>query len=203
MAMRPAYSTFAASVLLLAGLASTTQTAQNSAPPADKRASPGLADALFVPTPPEQPVPFSHKLHVAQGLDCAACHTMPEPGEQATFPATATCMSCHATIKTDSPHIRRLASYPEQEKPLPWVRVYRLPDYVWFSHKEHLAVNSVTCENCHGKVQDLEVMKKVKDLSMASCMDCHKETAASNACSFCHEPNVGLIRDTGKWLARR
>jgi len=33
----------------------------------------------------------------------------------------------------------------------------------------------------------LEVMAKVKELSMGSCMDCHRQKKVSNDCTFCHD----------------
>jgi len=141
----------------------------------------------FVPTPPVQPVPFSHRLHItAAGLDCKSCHPVPEPGDFATIPETSKCMSCHRTIRKDSPAVKLLAGFHNEGKPVPWRRVYRIPDYVYFSHKEHLA-KGVTCENCHGLVAERDVLRKEKDTSMAACMDCHRAREASVACNYCHE----------------
>src|SRR5688572_17025066 len=78
----------------------------------------------------DQPLPYSHKTHVALGLKCGGCHTMPGKGEIAGFPPEALCMSCHSSVKKDSPHIQKLAKFAREKKPVPWVRVYRVPDYV-------------------------------------------------------------------------
>ena len=83
----------------------------------------------YVPPAPEQPIPFSHRAHIAKGLDCKTCHPVPEPGDFATIPETSTCMSCHRTVKKESAAIQRLAGLHEQSKPVEWRRVYRLPDY--------------------------------------------------------------------------
>ncbi|MBI3697889.1 MAG: cytochrome c3 family protein [Acidobacteria bacterium] len=112
---------------------------------------------------------------------------MPEPGDLATFPKEAKCMSCHIGIKTDSPAIRKLAEFYKNQKPVPWVRVYRIPEYVFFSHKEHRRAK-VGCESCHGPVAEREVIAAEKPTSMVACMDCHERTGASNACNFCHNP---------------
>ena len=65
--------------------------------------------ANLAPSPaPEQPIPFSHKKHVAMGLPCTGCHTNPDPGRQMGFPPTQTCMGCHSSIATDKPSIMRL-----------------------------------------------------------------------------------------------
>ena len=141
----------------------------------------------YIPPPPVQPLPFSHKQHLATGLECKNCHEIPDPGDFAGIPATAKCMTCHAGIKKDSPHIQKLAEYHGKDTPVPWKRVYRIPDYVFFSHKEHLTRGKVTCEACHGPVRERDVMRKEKETSMAACMECHRTAGASLACDFCHD----------------
>ena len=113
---------------------------------------------------------------------------MPEPGEHATFPATAKCMACHVEIEKDSEPIQKLAGYHKRQEAIPWKRVYRVPEYVFFSHKVHVTKAKVACETCHGAVRNLEVMRKEKETSMAVCMDCHKASGASIACDYCHDP---------------
>src|ERR1700719_499765 len=76
--------------------------------------------APYIPPAPVQPLPFSHKLHLSKSLECKDCHTMPEPGDQATFPATAKCMACHVEIKKDSEAIRKLADYHKKQEAIPW-----------------------------------------------------------------------------------
>ena len=138
------------------------------------------------PAPPEQPLPFSHKLHVAQGLKCQGCHVNPEPGEQMTFPTTTKCMSCHTDVAAEKPAIKKLAEYHQKKEAIPWVRIYKNPDWVWFGHRVHLA-KEAKCEQCHGAVAEREVMFKERPTTMESCMNCHRETNASNACNLCHE----------------
>src|SRR5215831_8477610 len=69
-----------------------------------------LGLSMFAADPPEQPIPYSHKKHLAMGLKCANCHEMPDPGEMMGIPAVAKCMTCHQTVKKDSPAIQKLAS---------------------------------------------------------------------------------------------
>lgn len=141
--------------------------------------------SLFMLTAAEQPIPYSHKKHIALGLECVGCHTMPGKGEAATFPAESVCMSCHTVVKKDSAAIQKLAEFVKDKKPVPWVRVYKLPDYVWFSHKVH---GKAGCAKCHGDVAAREVMVKEKPIDMNSCMNCHDEHEASNECNLCHNP---------------
>ncbi|MBZ2183890.1 MAG: cytochrome c family protein [Bryobacter sp.] len=136
---------------------------------------------------PKQPLAFSHKQHAGTlNLKCATCHVNPAPGEMMTFPAEAKCMGCHQVIKKDSEEIQKLARFFQEKKRVPWVRVYQVPTFVYWSHKSHSDAG-LTCEKCHGEVVGLEVMAKVKDLSMGSCMDCHRQMKVSNDCTFCHD----------------
>ena len=138
------------------------------------------------PPPPQQPVPYSHKTHLALGLKCDSCHKNADPGEFMGFPTESFCMGCHQAIKADSPHIEKLAAAARDQKPIPWVRVYQLPKYVYFSHRLH-AEAGTSCETCHGPVRDRDVIAKEVVLNMRSCMACHAASKARNDCMACHE----------------
>jgi len=162
------------------------------------RLLPGIAAALFSiawaqsrpaeekPLPP-QPIPFSHKTHTALGVKCLDCHSIPKPGFAAGLPKEATCMGCHTRMKTENPAVQTLAEYFKARRPVPWVRVYRVPDYVWFSHESHHKDAAIACETCHGPVGKRDVITKEKPTSMASCMECHAALKVPNECNFCHE----------------
>lgn len=150
--------------------------------------SQGLPPLKHVAPPPEQPIPFSHRKHVSQGLKCLECHAVPAPGDFAEIASTEKCMACHATIKTDSPAIQKLAAFHKRGEQPPWEPVYLIPDYVFFSHKEHLSRAAAECADCHGPVGERDVLAKERDISMAACMDCHRAKTASLACNYCHEP---------------
>ncbi len=139
------------------------------------------------PPPPEQPLPFSHRTHVKIALKCEQCHTMSDPGDFAGIEGTDECMTCHAAIKIDSAAIQKLTSYHESGKEIPWEPVYRLPDYMFFSHAVHTKQVKAKCEACHGAVGEREFLAKERDTSMAACMDCHRARGASIACDYCHE----------------
>jgi hypothetical protein len=145
-----------------------------------------FAAIAFAAEPPVQPIPYSHKKHIALGLKCANCHEMPDPGEMMGIPVVAKCMTCHQTVKKDSPAIQKLAAFAAHKEDVPWVRVYRIPSFVFFSHKYHLS-SGATCEDCHGKVAEMEQMAKVKDISMGACMNCHRINKAANDCMACHD----------------
>ena len=138
------------------------------------------------PAPP-QPIPFSHRQHTALGVKCLDCHPIRKPGFAAGFPREATCMGCHISVKTGSPAIQKLAEFNKAKQPVPWVKVYKVPDYVWFSHELHHREAKLECGNCHGPVAERDVIVKEKPTSMTACMDCHRQHNASNECDVCHD----------------
>ena len=87
------------------------------------------------PAAPEQPLPYSHKKHVAMGLECTFCHVNPEPGTQMTFPATSICMTCHQNMGKTKPDLAKLAEYAKSGETIPWVRVYKLLPGPRWSHR--------------------------------------------------------------------
>jgi hypothetical protein len=141
-----------------------------------------------VPRAPVQPLPYSHKQHLALGLPCKLCHVNPDAGKLMTYPVTATCMTCHATVATDRPAIQKLATYAAGNKPIPWVRVYEVPDYVFWSHGSHLQA-AVTCVECHGPVAERDVIaQETNVVTMLGCRTCHDKRQVFTDCGACHEP---------------
>lgn len=138
------------------------------------------------PAPP-QPLPYSHKKHLALGLDCKTCHTNPQPGKLMTFPETSKCMQCHVAVAKDKPAIQKLAGYAKSKQPIPWVRVYTvLPGVAW-NHQAHLEAG-VKCETCHGQVAQMDAMSEVTSVTtMYVCLNCHEMNHAKTACDTCHK----------------
>jgi len=118
-----------------------------------------------------EPEPFSHKRHAELNLQCSFCHKTASTAERATFPAWKTCQTCHTE---------------KAEQPLPSRRVYKLPDFVFFSHARHNAAK-VHCAACHGDVKAQTKIELHRSTKMAACVDCHKETKATLVCNACHE----------------
>ena len=142
-----------------------------------------LAAAAFAQ---DQPIPYSHKQHLAMGLKCGFCHENADPGEMMGIPDGKKCMTCHSTVKPDSPQIQKLTAMAKRPNGVPWVRVYQIPSYVMFSHRTHTQAGN-TCETCHGPVAQREQIKKETDISMGGCMSCHTAKKAPNECTSCHE----------------
>lgn len=141
-----------------------------------------------VPAAKPQPIPFSHKLHTQFIEQCTDCHQI-SAAEDISYPPEAQCMVCHATITQKSPAIIKLTDYYQQHKPVPWIQIYKLPDFVYFSHGVHYTKAKILCSVCHGPVGERDVITKEKSISMVACVDCHHEKGAPVKCNTCHNPN--------------
>ncbi|TPK69593.1 cytochrome c3 family protein [Mesorhizobium sp. B2-4-19] len=121
-----------------------------------------------------QPVPFSHKHHVGQlGLDCRYCHDGVETSSSAGLPATEICMTCHSQLFTNAEMLAPVRASLASGRPLEWQRVNSVPDFVYFNHSIHIA-KGVSCETCHGEVDDMPLTIRAHSLSMGWCLDCHR-----------------------------
>jgi menaquinone reductase, multiheme cytochrome c subunit len=126
---------------------------------------------------PKQPVPYSHKLHAGNlGMDCYYCHSTVTKSSYAAIPATEICMNCHHKVKTQSSLLQPIRDSYATGKPMEWVKVHKLPDYVYFNHQSHVTAG-VSCVSCHGRIDQMIEVKQVQPLSMAWCLDCHRNPA--------------------------
>ncbi len=126
---------------------------------------------------PIQPVPYSHKLHAGDlGLDCYYCHSTVYKAAYAALPATETCMNCHNKVKTQSPRLTVVRESYATGESIPWVKVHKLPDYVYFNHQAHVSAG-VSCVSCHGRIDQMIEVKQVKPLNMGWCLECHRNPA--------------------------
>ena len=122
-----------------------------------------------------QPVQFSHNHHVSGlGIDCRYCHTSVEVSASAGIPATETCMSCHSQIWKESPMLAPVRESFASGKPLRWTRVHDVPDFVYFNHSVHVA-KGIGCETCHGRVDEMPLMRRTATLQMNWCLSCHEQ----------------------------
>ena len=125
----------------------------------------------------EQPVPFSHAHHVGGiGIDCRYCHNSVEVAATASIPPTKTCINCHSQIWSTSPYLEPVRASFRDDKPLQWTRVHDLPDFVYFNHSIHVK-KGVGCETCHGRVDNMPLMRQQSSLQMEWCLDCHRNPA--------------------------
>jgi hypothetical protein len=123
----------------------------------------------------EQPVQFSHQHHAGGiGIDCRYCHTSVEVSPSAGIPPTETCINCHSQIWSTSPYLEPVRASFRDDRPLNWIRIHDLPDFVYFNHSIHVR-KGVGCETCHGRVDRMPLMLQKSSLQMEWCLDCHRD----------------------------
>ena len=128
---------------------------------------------------PVQPVPFSHALHNGQlGIDCRYCHIGVDQGATSTVPTAQTCMNCHSVIRTDSAALAPVRESYASGDPIKWVKIHQVPDYVYFNHAVHVN-RGISCVECHGQINEMDVVTHSKPLSMGFCLDCHRDPASA------------------------
>jgi hypothetical protein len=133
--------------------------------------SPWLTQANVVR---EQPVPFSHKHHVAGlGLDCRYCHGSVEESAFAGLPPTKTCMTCHSQIWLNSPMLEPVRESFRSDRSIEWLRVHDLPDFAYFNHSIHIR-KGIGCSTCHGRVDQMPLTWRAETLHMDWCLECHR-----------------------------
>lgn len=138
---------------------------------------------------PWQPIQFPHPVHVKTlGLNCLYCHYSANQSADPGLPAVGTCMGCHTLIGPSRPkidtiaarqsgEIKKLQAYapigqPEKWLEIPWVRIHKLPEYVRFPHVRHVSAG-VTCQTCHGPIQEMTRVYQNASLNMGWCLTCH------------------------------
>jgi hypothetical protein len=161
---------------------------------------------------PQQPILFSHKIHAGDfKIDCQYCHADARRSEYAGLPSVERCLGCHKITAADRPEIRKLAEYAARREPIPWVRVFKVPEFTHFPHKAHVRAG-VACQTCHGPIETMTTVAAAQTgqsvvndllnaagfrpapppLTMGWCIDCHraqnvtKGTHAPLDCVTCH-----------------
>ncbi|MBI5603441.1 MAG: cytochrome c3 family protein [Deltaproteobacteria bacterium] len=136
---------------------------------------------------PKQPIPFSHRVHAGvKAINCRFCHPYVERSEHAGLPEMEKCFFCHRYIIPTHPEILKEKAYLDSRKPVPWVRIFYVPDFVKFRHEPHLRWGKLDCTHCHGAVDRMDRLQK-KEFKMKFCIDCHQEKKAQLDCWLaCH-----------------
>jgi Cytochrome c7 and related cytochrome c/Class III cytochrome C family len=156
--------------------------------------------AAGAPPGPAQPIRFDHKIHATDAaIGCTSCHVYAERGPVAGIPSVARCQGCHKFVKEDPANpaldqqLKALVRILREQKPIEWVRVHRLPDHVYFTHVRHVRAG-VRCQECHGEVERMEVVRQVAPLTMGWCLECHHRKQREQAgrerlteCVTCHK----------------
>jgi mono/diheme cytochrome c family protein len=161
---------------------------------------------------PRQPIYFNHVIHAGSfKIDCQHCHADARRSEYAGLPSVERCLGCHKIIGAqDNPEIRKIHDYAGRGEPIPWVRVFKIPEFTYFPHKPHLRAG-VACQSCHGPIERMPVVgaqtgpQLANDLmhvaglrpgppplSMGWCIECHRQENAARGmrapldCVACH-----------------
>lgn len=167
---------------------------------------------------PTQPIEFRHDIHVKQNqIDCEYCHSGVLESKHALIPSANVCMNCHAAVNeahcSGEEEIKKIYEHtgwdpnkrqylhadgkyydvPREDKPIKWVKVHNLQDFVYFNHSQHVVVGGLECEECHGEVQEMGVAQQYAPLTMGWCIDCHRKTEINEELAYSKKPNEYYI----------
>jgi len=155
---------------------------------------------------PAQPIEFSHKLHAGvNGIDCNYCHSSARKSKHSGIPSANVCMNCHANIVEGPVHgTKEIAkiyqavgydvdsrTYIEgyEEQPIKWVRIHNLPDLAYFNHSQHVVAGKIECQECHGAIEEMDVVHQQEKLTMGWCINCHRDTKIDLDNPYYHDYN--------------
>lgn len=163
--------------------------------------APRLWATSFLRRAPQEPIAFDHSVHVqTAGVDCVFCHRTATSAATAGYPDVQQCMFCHQAIATSqvgapgmglgkeqaTEEIAKVRQAWQEQKPINWERIHRLPDHVRFLHQAHIQAG-LTCSTCHGDVGNMGQVVQVRSLNMGDCLACHRQNAAPTECAVCHK----------------
>ena len=133
-------------------------------------------------TAPEQPIQFRHDIHVNLGVQCLYCHPGALRGASPGLPTQNKCWGCHQQIEKTytSERLAVLVEYVNEDRPIQWIPVAQVPDFVHFNHRPHVAAG-LNCENCHGNMENVEIPENQQVLNMGWCLACHRNRTEDNA----------------------
>jgi mono/diheme cytochrome c family protein len=136
---------------------------------------------------PAQPIEFSHVIHAGSyGIECLYCHADARRSAYAGLPSVERCMGCHKIVAAQgNPEVQKLQQFWTRKEPVPWVRIHKVPGFVYFPHKRHVQAG-LACQTCHGPVERMQRVAQVAPLTMGWCVDCHHQRQAPLDCVNCH-----------------
>ncbi|MFQ5720482.1 MAG: cytochrome c3 family protein [Acidobacteriota bacterium] len=142
---------------------------------------------------PSQPIAFSHRLHIYNGVTCTVCHPGAQDGRRAGLPTVRTCQGCHEDVLYESAEEAEIRRTVQSGTELNWFQVTRMQPYVYFSHKRHVRLGRLRCRQCHGDVESWDHPPRVAAIrltgrpGMATCISCHETSIAdASDCLLCH-----------------
>lgn len=137
--------------------------------------------------PSVQPIAYSHRQHIALGLQCLDCHGGADTSAAAMLPSVRKCMLCHAKLAAAKPEIKKLAAFAASKREVPWQRVYGFPpeSLVRFQHAAHARAR-IACATCHGDMTQASTAEVLVKHNMGTCLTCHRQYKATEDCAACH-----------------
>lgn len=136
-----------------------------------------------------QPVAFNHRIHTQQlGLACEFCHQYVQTSAHSGLPDATTCTICHSVTQGTSEEAARVTELLEAGDPLRFNKLFRMPDHVFYTHRRHVGIAELPCENCHGAIAESErpPARPLVRVTMDFCIDCHREQGQTEDCNACH-----------------
>jgi len=152
----------------------------------------GFAAGRFLLRPSEavaQPIEFNHRLHVEEvGVECSTCHEYYETAQHSGLPTLETCLTCHEEPMTDSAEEQKLVELAQNDPRPEFQKLFRMPDHVYYSHREHVAIAGLACETCHGAVAATTSPPPTAlvRITMDTCVGCHEKDGVNTDCTPCH-----------------
>lgn len=152
---------------------------------------------------PIQPIHYSHRIHAGDNkIECKYCHSSARVSKHSGIPSLNVCMNCHKNIAQVAEEVQQEGitkygvdynkeiqklyeavgwdptqqDYVNEQKPVKWIRIHNLPDFVYFNHSQHVSVAGVDCQTCHGEIENMEIVEQHSSLTMGWCINCHRET---------------------------
>lgn len=136
-----------------------------------------------------QPIAFNHRKHTQDlKLGCEFCHVYVRTGAHPGLPGRETCAMCHQVRQGTTREAARLTELIEQGRPLQFAKLFRLPAYVFYTHRRHVGIADLECRTCHGAIAltTRPPRRPLVRVRMSFCLDCHRRTGQTLDCIACH-----------------
>src|SRR5262249_35240920 len=111
------------------------------------------------PNAPRQPILFNHVVHAGSfQIPCQYCHTDARRSESRGLPSAERRMACHKIRGAqDNAEVAKIHDYARGGQPMPWVRIFKVPEFTFFPHRPHVRFG-LECQTCHGPIERMRVV---------------------------------------------
>lgn len=162
-----------------------------------------LLHAILAAAPAwSQVKPFSHRVHLKVGLQCAGCHAAALNSTKASdnnLPTERSCRNCHESVQIKEPEQTLLKDFNHQlhlrlGNVAPLLAKAISSGAYLAPHgdiRRHLQTNNA-CAACHRGLEESDSVSKAAFPHMADCLVCHGKIDAPFSCEKCHQPGAHL-----------